>query len=70
MGFKSEKLYVKIRKIIVCVLVHILISPTVFALLSSVPKSTNLLTSSELREIRTCTRPSYGPERSLDMYAV
>ena len=51
-------------------LVNILTNPTVFALLSSAPKSTNLLTSSELREIRTCTQPSYCPEPNLDMYAV
>ena len=42
----------------------------VFALLSSALTSTNLLTSSDLREIWTCTQPSYSPEPNLDMYTV
>ena len=42
----------------------------VFFLLSSILMSTDLLTSSDKREIWTCTQPSYGPEPNLDMYAV
>ena len=41
-----------------------------FFLFSSAAKSTNLITSSDLREIWTCTQPSYGPEPNLDVYAV
>ena len=32
--------------------------------------STNQLTLSDKKEIRTCTQSSYGPEPNLDMYAV
>ena len=42
----------------------------VFALLSSVPVSTNLLTTSDEREIWTCTQFTYGSEPNLDVYAV
>ena len=41
-----------------------------FVLLSSALMSTNLLISSDLREIWTCRQPSYSPEANLDMYAV
>ena len=39
-------------------------------LLSSIPMSTDRLTSSDKREIWTCTQSSYGPETNLDMYAI
>ena len=39
-------------------------------LLSSIPMSTVRITSSDKREIWTCTQFSYGPEPNPDMYAV
>ena len=39
-------------------------------LLSSIPMSTDRLTSSDKREIWTCTQSTYSPEPNLDMYAV
>ena len=42
----------------------------VFFLLSSIPMSTDRLTSSDKREIWTYTQSSYGPEPNLSMYAI
>ena len=44
--------------------------PSLGCLLSSISMSTDRLTSSDKREIWTCTQSSYGPEPNLDMYVV